>query len=88
MGELESAWGGVFLLVLSVSTSLLFGCLVLWGMERLRIVGVGSWRCLPEVLGPGVYIVSGERIEVLEKVSRDALRNTLEAMKKRRGIYV
>ena len=61
---------------------------MLWGMERLRIVEARSWRCLPEILEPGVYIVSGERIEVLEKVSRDALRNSLEAMKKRRGIYV
>lgn len=63
-------------------------CLVLWGMERLRIVEARSWRDLPEVLEPGVYIVSGKRIEVLEKVSRDALRKTLEAMEKRGGIYV
>ncbi|MEB3778721.1 MAG: hypothetical protein GSR85_00600 [Desulfurococcales archaeon] len=57
-------------------------------MERLKIREVNSWKELPEVLEPGVYIVAGERIEVEEKVSRDALMRTLEVMKKRKGIYV
>ncbi len=57
-------------------------------MERLKIIEVSSWKELPEVLEPGVYIVAGERIEVEEKVSRDALMRTLEVMKKRKGVYV
>lgn len=57
-------------------------------MERLKIVEVRSWNELPEVLEPGIYIIAGERIEVEEKVSRDALMRTLKIMKKRKGIYV
>ena len=57
-------------------------------MEGLRVIEVRSWRDLPEVLEPGIYVVAGERIEVEERVSRDALMRTLEIMKRRRGVYV
>lgn len=57
-------------------------------MERLKIMEVRYWKELPEVLEPGIYIIAGERIEVEEKISRDALMRTLEIMKKRKGIYV
>ncbi len=57
-------------------------------MGRLKIVEVRSWRELPEMLEPGVYVIAGERVEVLERVSRDALMRTLAVMRKRKGIYV
>lgn len=47
-----------------------------------------SWDDLPEVLGPGVYIIGGDRIEVLERVGREPLRRTIEIMKTKGGVYI
>ena len=66
----------------------LLRCSCKMAMEKIRIVEARDWRELPEVLEPGVYIIAGERIEVEEKVSRDALKRTIEIMKKRGGIYI
>ncbi len=55
--------------------------------SKARVVRVGRWTELPEVLEPGVYIVDGEEIVVRERVSRDALKRTLLIMKRRGGVY-
>jgi len=41
-----------------------------------------------EILEPGIYIIDGEKIIVERKVSREALKNTIKIMKKRKGMYI
>jgi len=53
-----------------------------------RVFRVGGWDELPDVLEPGVYDVSGERLIVYERVSKRSLKRTLEIMGARGGTYV
>lgn len=56
--------------------------------QETSITRARSWKDLPEVLEPGVYIVDGEKVVVRERVSRDSLRRTLSIMKRLGGVYV
>ncbi len=50
--------------------------------QKLKVVRVESWDELPEVLEPGVYIVGGERVEVVEKVEREFIQMAISGIKK------
>lgn len=47
-----------------------------------KVIVVDSWDELPEVLEPGIYIIGGEKHEIMETVGRDALRKAIERAKK------
>ena len=49
--------------------------------KKVRVVKVRSWRDLPEVLKPGVYIVDGVRIKVYEEEDRDFIRMAVRGIK-------
>ena len=48
----------------------------------MKVIEVKSWDELPEVLEPGVYIVNGETVEIVERVEREFIRMAVSGIKK------
>ncbi len=48
----------------------------------MRPIRVKSWRELPRILKPGVYIVNGEKFVVKEPVEKEVMKSFMDTVKK------